>query len=396
MMLRALLTSLVCGCTGLRDSQRLHHNLSRTARGLFAPTKPISDTALRHFLIKLHPHALRPLLRHVVRQAHASKTLGNDVFPYGVVALDGKQTHTPIHDHTLTQRRKGKAYLRTITCCLTSSKLKPCVDCVPLMPHQNEESAFPGVFDDLCKHFGRWFQLVTYDAGACSKDNAALVDRAKRGYVFALKKNQPTLFEEAKQLLAPLPPQSCQAQESDYAGGKVVTRRVWVRRVSGAPWWSHIRAVFRVQTTSEDKTTHTVTREDRYFISNIPLAGCSSESAVGKGLGQRHVLSTGLTERQWLRLTRLHWGVENNCHCLWDKQMHEDRKRWIFEPQGMLSVQMLRRVASLFLALYRATSRCARTRGLSWPALMELFLYMAWTLARVPKRPWARRRLDSS
>lgn len=225
-MLRTLLTSLVCGCTGLRDSRTLQHNLSPTARTLFAATKPISNTALRYFLTKFQPHALRPLLRQTAHQAHATKAIRRDDFPYGVVAVDGKQTHTRIHDNTLTQRRRGKAYLRTITCCLTSSKLKPCLDCVPLMPRQNEQSAFPQVFDDLGKHFGRWFQLITYDAGACSEDNAALVNRTKRGYVFALKNNQPTLFEEAKRLLGNLPPSSCQAQDTDCARGSGPCRAI--------------------------------------------------------------------------------------------------------------------------------------------------------------------------
>lgn len=153
--------------------------------------------------------------------------------------------------------------------------------------------------------------------------------------------------------------------------------------------------MIRVRVTSEDKTSHAVTAEDRCFISNVPVAG-SSESADRKRLGKRHVLGTGLTACQWLRLIRLHWGVENNCHCLWDKLMHEDRKPWIFEPKGMLGVQMLRRIASLFLMVYRATSRCARTRGLSQPALTQLFVHMVWTLARVPQRPCVRRRLDSS
>ena len=75
--------------------------------------------------------------------------------------------------------------------------------------------------------------------------------------------------------------------------------------------------------------------------------------------------------------------------------MHEDRRPWIFEPKGMLSVQMLRGIASLLLAVYGAGLR-GRLQQMSWPALMQLFLHMVWTLARVPKRARKLKCLDSS
>lgn len=175
----------------------------------------------------------------------------------------------------------------------------------------------------------------------------------------------------------------------------MITRRVWLQEVPGYPWWSHARTVIRVHTTSEDKTSHAVTQEDRYAISNVPVRA-SSKATPQERRGTHDVLRIGLAASQWLRLIRLHWGVENNCHCLWDKLMHEDHKPWLFEPKGMLSMQVLRRVASVFLAVYRATHSPGAAHVLSWPALMELFLHMVWTLARVPKSPRKPSRLDSS
>lgn len=290
--LRTILTSLVCGCTGLQAAEQLAHTLSPAARRLLAIPRNISDTALRYWLLKVNPNALRCLLRHVACHMHTTARIRHDAFPYAAVALDAKETFTSIHDATLIQRRQRKASLRTLTVCLISSSLNPCLDTIPLPPTQNERSAFAAVFQDICKHFGNMFQLITYDAGVCSQSNATLVHEANRGYVWALKNNQGTLFEEAKRRLGKQSAHSCLAQNIDCISGKVVTRRVWLHTVfDDTMWWSHIRTVIRVQTHSQDKKTQSVTSEDRYFISNIPRATPHTNTWVCTR--NKHVLQGG-------------------------------------------------------------------------------------------------------
>jgi hypothetical protein len=85
-----------------------------------------------------------------------------------------------------------------------------------------------------------------------------------------------------------------------------------------------------------------------------------------------------LTDDAWLELIRRHWGVENGCHKTSDQQFREDAHPWIdTDPQGMLVVLLLRRLAYNLLALYRSvTLRAEERRATPWLDLMAA-LYAA-------------------
>jgi hypothetical protein len=80
-----------------------------------------------------------------------------------------------------------------------------------------------------------------------------------------------------------------------------------------------------------------------------------------------------LTTAQWLLLVRCHWGVENQNHHTLDTAFAEDDRPWIeADPQGILAVLLLRRVAYTLLALYRAvTLRSDEHRATPWKALLQ-------------------------
>lgn len=115
-------------------------------------------------------------------------------------------------------------------------------------------------------------------------------------------------------------------------------------------------------------------------MSNIPL--CTDCTHPRRG--HEHVLQEGLSKQQFLQLVRFHWGVETD-HCLWDRLLKEDKQKWVQHPLGMLNVQALHRIVSNFLVLYQyATRRSALKHLLSWPELMEDFVYMAYCLTYLP------------
>ena len=93
--------------------------------------------------------------------------------------------------------------------------------------------------------------------------------------------------------------------------------------------------------------------EDRYFVCSLPMSRLSS--------------------KQWLRLIRLLWGVENAVHCTADKMMREDEHPWIqADPKGALIVALLRRIAYNLLTLFRSvTLRADRSRSTPWKTLMR-------------------------
>ena len=87
----------------------------------------------------------------------------------------------------------------------------------------------------------------------------------------------------------------------DVVGANLVTRRAYItEQMVDFGGWSHLRTVLRIE--SETRTRdggERVAHENRYFLCSLPRVS--------------------LADTQWLRVVRLHWGVENNCHNTFDK-----------------------------------------------------------------------------
>jgi hypothetical protein len=250
--------------------------------------------------------------------------------------------------------------LRTLTCTLVSAAAKPCIDAIPIPASTNEMGHFATALREVVRAYGRLglFRLVSYDAGACSRDNADLIVREWHlHYLFGLKGTRPTLLDEAKRLLEPLAQAAAAAMSEDVVGANLVTRRAYItEQMADFGGWSHLRTVLRVE--SETRTRDggkRVAHDNRYFICSLPRVS--------------------LADAQWLRVVRLHRGVENNCHNTFDTVFCEDDKPWIENcPKGALAVLLLRRIAYNLLALFRSvTSRSEEHRIMPWKDLLRRF-----------------------
>ena len=125
--------------------------------------------------------------------------------------------------------------------------------------------------------------------------------------------------------------------------------------------WEHLRTVLRVEVEKDHLQTGEVmpmSEEDRnrYTLSSLPV--------------------TALTPAQWLWLVRSHWAVENNCHHTFDTVFKEDLRPWILkDPQGMVVVLILRRLAYNVMALFRSvTQRSEDKRNMPWKCLQTLMV----------------------
>jgi hypothetical protein len=241
-----------------------------------------------------------------------------------------------------------------MTVSLVTTAAKPCIDAIPIPAHTNEMAWFCTCVDALVAAYGRGdlFRMVAADAGSCCEANGRHV-RGQLGlhYLFGLKANQPTLHAEAVRVLGELT--TAQACSIDTFGSSLrVERRVFLTEQLDRFEWDHLRTVLRVEsrTFRYGKLTES---EDRYFVSSLP--------------------ASRLTPKQWLRLVRLMWGVENAVHCTLDKLMLEDQHPWIeADPQGALIVALLRRIAYNLLSLFRSvTLRAAHNRLTDWKRLMR-------------------------
>ena len=290
-----------------------------------------------------------------------------DAFPFGVVAIDGKYTAIDTWDddysqlQSATESRDAYGLVRTFNCSLVSSRAKVCIDSSPIPSHTNEMGHFSNVIDALVATYSRtkMFSVVSADAGSCSEENGRHVTEHGLHYIFGLKGSQPTLQTEARALLRRRSPEECDAMTVDIRGRYEVTRRVYLTTdMAGFLDWTHLQTTLRVESEMVDIDTGEVVEQkeddvNRYFISSLE---CDR-----------------LTPSEWLRLVRMHWGVENNCHNTWDTAFEEDDRRWITaDPKGAMNVMLLRRLAYNMLVLFRSvTQRSEENRMTPWKDILR-------------------------
>lgn len=369
-LLRSVLGAMLAGARSLADVEALSLRLTRPIRGLLGIARRVPDTTLRNAMCSIEPEELRKPLHALVRRAYRRKALEPDGLPFGIVSLDGKHFSIPSSDDWYAQRQSTSdgqrltGVVRTVTATLTSSTARPILDVVPIPAPTNEMGYFETALDKLCEAYRGLdlFELVTYDAGACSAHNATLVRDRGLHYLFGLTAAQPTLFEEARRWLGSRPADTAHAESEDIERGQRVVRRLYLGEVTAElDGWQHLRTVVRVETEIFDALGKRLSREDRYFLSSLPRCR--------------------LTANHWLLVIRGRWGVEVS-HQVLDTAFVEDDHPWIeAHPRAALVVATLRRIAYTLLTLFRTvTQRSDQRRHLPWKTLIaDVFFALVTT-----------------
>jgi len=373
-ILSAVVVSMAAGSKGLAEMEALTAEMSRAGRRLLGIPRRLPDTTARSALSGLDPEDLRDALRRQVRAAYRRKALEPDGLPFGVVALDGKFVPAPADWKCpyvqIRGKRDGHEYglIGTVTATLISSRAKVCLDAEPIQRTWGEESRYPYVLHDLLQVYGSLdlFQLVTYDAGACSRTSARETRDNGLDYLFRLKEGkQPKLTAEACRLLGHRTVDEAAAVDEQRYRGHLVRRSVYLAEETGVwPHWTGCRTLLRIRCDKLDDRGQAFESEDRYYVTSLA--------------------QDALTGEQWIRVTRGHWAVENNCHHTWDAVMREDDRRWIVaDPKATLVVMLLRRITYNLLTLYRSvTLRSAPCRLTPWRVLLR-WIYLALVAARM-------------
>lgn len=356
-LLRLAIVCLCSGCRSLAEAEQLTVDMTADMRHKLRLPRRVPDTTLRTTLTGQDPEQIRDVMHRQIRAAARRKALLPDGFPFNAAMLDGKSTSLPSCDDFYAQRQTqdGKliGVLRTMTVSLVTTAAQPCIDAIPIPAHTNEMAWFCTCVDTLVAAYGRGdlFRVVAADAGSCGESNARYVRVLGLHYLFGLKANQPTLEAEAVRVLGELAT-PCARSIDTFGNSRRVERRVFLTEQMAGFQWDHLRTVARVEsrTFKYGKLTEC---EDRYFVSSLP--------------------ASRLTPKQWLRLIRLMWGVENAVHCTLDKLMREDDHPWIeADPKGALVVALLRRIAYNLLTLFRSvTLRAEHNHLTEWKRLMR-------------------------
>lgn len=198
---------------------------------------------------------------------------------------------------------------------------------------------------------------MSYDQGANGEDNALHVLERNKDYLFRLNDERRHMQQLAQELLAS---KEVRAHTHDVTSNREeVYRRLRIIQVNTgklhlprkSELCKHTKTLLCVESETRKDGVITST-ERRYYASSLS--------------------ASELTADQWLCCIRLHWQVEL-AHQSFDKAFDEDDHPWITSnPNGMLVVLILRRIAYTLLTIYRSvTQRSEERRQIPWRDLFE-------------------------
>ena len=338
-MMHTVLAGVLAGIRTLRELEAQSLDLQLPG---FAPLRRrLPDTTVYELLGRLAPDELLKTLVAQVRTLWRSKLLAPVGLPCGVVAIDGKSLGALDHDadrwgQRHTRDHDGSPYwlVRALRAVLTSAVGKPALWQLPIPPHTNEMGCFVAMFDALRQAYDALFEVITVDSGMTCKAHAAYVHAAGKGYVMAVKDNQPELLRELVRVLVPQTDLAPLAHSDwERLKGHSVQRRLYrTVELAGLPGWESLRPgwlVRAVHRADDGREQH----EDRFFLSNVP---------VGR-----------LSPSQILRVVREHWSIENDCNWTLDMVLAEDDLPMCTQGTATLTLGVLRLLAYNLLQLAR-------------------------------------------
>lgn len=360
-VLSACLLGHMAGCKSLLEVEQLTDTLSHPVRRKFGLQRRLADTTMRDVLCRLSSASLVDVLQRLTAAAQRGKMLEPIGLPVAMLAMDGKATALPSWDGVYAQKHEPEGKLpyglmRTVTATLVTARGRPCVTVSPIPASTNEMGHFKKALKAACAaHPG--VELISYDQGANSAENAQSVLEMGKHYLFRLNDERRHMQQLAKDLLET---KAVIATTEDTISNRVQhIRRLRLFRLapSGLPVaykseiWEHARTLVCVESEIHEDGRDVVVHEPRYFASSLA--------------------SAALTPEQWLWAVRAHWAVETN-HQVLDTAFAEDTHPWIVnDPNGMLVVAVLRRIAYTLLTLYRSVhQRSEERRATAWKTLM--------------------------
>ncbi len=243
----------------------------------------------------------------------------------GIVAIDGKTLRR--------SRQKDRSPLHMVSAWAYESRM--ILGQVKTKEKSNEITAIPELLQVLelegC--------IVTIDAMGCQKPIAETIITKKADYVFGLKRNQNTLYDDVKLYFEDPgftddPHDYHETIDGDH--GRVETRRYWTTShidwLSDKASWKNLSTIVMVQRERivDGKTSNGTS----YYITSLK----SDAKTIARAI-------------------RGHWGIENSLHWVLDIAFREDESR-IRKDHAPANFAIIRHTA---LNLLRQETSCKRS-----------------------------------
>lgn len=312
-LLNLLVLGFASGLATLRRIEELSVDLSGIARRVLGLARRVSDTTLYLLLASQALDGLRQTLVRQVKELWRGKRIRNDLFPLGVVAIDGKSVWTSTWKsiegakEAVGENGVVVSSLAMLNAALVSSSARPCLDLQLIREKSGESPAFREMVRRVADSFFTLFDVVTGDAGLMCRENVLVLRGLKKHFVLAVKGNQQKLFEYASNAFAKSG-SPARLTTTERRNGATITRTLHTLVVNDIEELGIYDAqeLWRVeQVTVSDAGERS--SETRFFISSL--------------------LPKQLTPSEKLGLVRLHWGIENNRHWTMDAIFDEDDRQ---------------------------------------------------------------------
>ena len=282
------LCAMICGAEDFEDIENYGKQKEDFLRGFLKLPNgiPSHDTIDRVFRY-IEPCSLSSAL-----YRWSSELL--DFLSYYQINVDGK-----------VLRGTAKAGKRTSGLCLVSAWVADqglSLGQVKVDEKSNEKTAIPELLDDLDLQNA----VVSIDAAACNSSIAGQIVEGQGDYLLALKKNQKTRYD---QVASEVKRQKAALEKDiweDFGSGRIEKRTCYVLKdlqfIEALDDWADVNTVVMIEAQREKNKK--VTHETRYYLSSL------DESA-----------------KEFNRLVRSHWSIENQLHWQLDVSFREDQSR---------------------------------------------------------------------
>lgn len=311
-LLSVLAAAFACGRTCLRRVEEFAADLAGPVRARWGVQSGLSDTTLHRLLGLQKVEGFRATAWEKLGELLNAGVIKNDLFRVGVLSCDGKSLFASTRRRIegakkLHDKKHGvvTSMLMSERAVLSSSKACPCFDSEIIGEKTGESPAFRKLFPRVVAEFGRHFQIVTADAGLTCKENASIVEGAKKHYLFTLGENLHRLFllVSTKLRNAPLAKRA-----TEWRDGEQIERELFSVAVTDADdlRMPGITQVWKLRQTVR-RNGKVVSRKVRYFVASIPAGLLKPSEKLG--------------------LVRLHWRIENSHNWTMDVALEEDERQ---------------------------------------------------------------------
>lgn len=211
-----------------------------------------------------------------------------------------------------------------------SNKLGACIASEMIEDKTNEITSFPTIIERLNIRN----KIITVDALNTQKENCILVKKKRGDYIFALKGNQGTFYEDVKLYFNDTKLKELKENATSYISEYETRGKTSIHyeyfQTEDIEWyydhkgWKGLKSIGMVQKTISEPGKDDVI-ETRYYISSLPLSIILFSTAI-----------------------RLHWSVENKLHWQLDYTFKQDSNTTT-DKDALLGLQVLKKLALALL-----------------------------------------------